>query len=207
MATIKIGDLLDLSSPLAASTSPGDVPPQSAGTVHHRPPNFSQKEAGHHCRERRRDKVAIKVEKEAAEDKCPNVVVRNGVVCTPYRAAAKREVLMDVEQGMRRGERGGRGDGGGDGGTAATSRIGGWTKRDEGSRVHGGRIQAAGNYCTIVYYTERGIALLVVAWKPEGHAWLCYWKVLLHATLHPALYAYNCVKFKCWLRLSSMCVD
>ena len=92
VATIKIGDLLDFSSPLAASMTPGNVQPQYTGTVHHRPTHFQPHHHNHH-REHGRltnqiQRRRIKVEKRETpeEERCPNVVVRNGVICTPYRS-------------------------------------------------------------------------------------------------------------------------
>lgn len=86
MATIKIGDLLDLSSPLAASTCQGTERPRSGATVHHRPEGYKPEEAGRRRRERKPSGhvARIKVEREE-EVQCPNVLVRNGVICTPYR--------------------------------------------------------------------------------------------------------------------------
>jgi hypothetical protein len=103
MATIKIGDLLDFSSPLVASTYQGAELPQLAATVHHRPPNYTPEDAGGRRRRRERKPSSvfkIKVEREE-EEKCPNVCVRNGVICTPYRAMKedeRREFTPTVHQ-------------------------------------------------------------------------------------------------------------
>ena len=137
MATIKIGDLLDLSSPLVASTSPAGELLQLGGTVHHHPADYSpssssaaaaattsplsrtfssssfnseaeqQQWRSDGCmpskaavQTRQRDQVFVvdghvKVEREevTAEGKCPNVVVRNGVICTAYRGQVKQESI------------------------------------------------------------------------------------------------------------------
>lgn len=126
MATIKIGDLLDLSSPLAASTSPSGELPRLAATVHHRPPNYTPENVAKR-RERKPPnptRCRIKVEKDE-EEKCPNILVRNGAICTPYRAIKRengridefaavyqgRREAMTIENGAREemsGERGGR---------------------------------------------------------------------------------------------------
>ena len=93
VATIKIGDLLDLSSPLATSISPTCELPRSGGTVHHRPADYTPQSSG----ERRERKAAnqmnaVRVKVERDEEKCPNVMVRNGGICTPYRPIrVKRE--------------------------------------------------------------------------------------------------------------------
>ena len=121
MATIKIGDLLDLSSPLAASTCQGIEQPRLAATVHHRPEGFKPEdtEAGRRRRERKPsgNVARIKVERED-EVKCPNVLVRNGVICTPYRTRRKEEDRGAVcgpskrrgEEVAREGEREGERD-------------------------------------------------------------------------------------------------
>ena len=89
VATLKIGDLLDLSSPLAASMPPGNALTQLAGTVHHRPSHYGPpSDARPHPEGKATNQMPrkrIKVERDPEEEKCPNVVVRNGVICTPYR--------------------------------------------------------------------------------------------------------------------------
>lgn len=116
MTTIKIGDLLDFSSPLAVSTCPSGELPQSTGTVHHRPLNYTPEESMRRRQRKPSNKSCIEVEEE--EEKCPNVLVRNGVICTPYRVV-KREISSQdeftcvVHQGRsesRRCENGGRRD-------------------------------------------------------------------------------------------------
>ncbi len=111
VATLKIGDLLDFSSPLAASMAPGNVPPQLTGTVHHRPSHYQPSETRQHRDGKSTNQISrrqIKVERETEEDKCPNVVVRNGVICTPYRAAkAEGSEVCDVKEGTMKGQEAG----------------------------------------------------------------------------------------------------
>lgn len=112
MAVVKIGDLLDLSSPLAASISPNGERPRSGGTVHHHPPNYTPQDTSGRRREGKPgNHIAMgytKV-KEEEDEKCPNVLVRNGVICTPYRTKnGRREecVTRRWNDGMDRGNEG-----------------------------------------------------------------------------------------------------
>lgn len=102
MSTIRIGDLLDLSSPRETSICRDGGQLRSTGTVHHRPEGYQQTEE--HRRQGNEwptNHVAaaavgtapsyVKIE-TGAHGKCPNVLVRNGVICTPYREMFKEEV-------------------------------------------------------------------------------------------------------------------
>lgn len=103
MGTIRIGDLLDLSSPRAPSTSPGGEPPRSTSTVHHRPEGYQQTEEHRQGNRWPTNHVAAVapsyVKMETAHGKCPNVLVRNGVMCTPFRGErTKKEVERREER-------------------------------------------------------------------------------------------------------------
>ena len=103
VAMIKIGDLLDFSSPLAASMPPGSVLPQLTGTVHHRPSHYEPSEARRHRERKSSNPIPsrrIKVE-DSEEERCPNVVVRNGVICMPYRSEGDESKRRGISDGSR----------------------------------------------------------------------------------------------------------
>lgn len=105
VADIKIKDLLDFSLPLGASISPSSERPQSTGTVHHRPVDYIPSNERHGVR-RTANVIAmghIKTENNPVEEKCPNVCVRNGEICTPYR-----HVKQEGQEEGGRGVIGGR---------------------------------------------------------------------------------------------------
>lgn len=108
MTTIKIGDLLDFSSHLAASTSPSNEPPRLKGTVHHRPPGYRANDSRNRKTIKATNQITrntIKVEKISEDEKCPNILVRNGVMCMPYRPHVKREGedrTFVISQGRRK---------------------------------------------------------------------------------------------------------
>lgn len=122
MAALKIGDLLDFSSLPGTSTSPSSELPRPKGTVHHHPSHYvphnkAQRRSTNHRAARsstqdvapdaQRRSTNQRAARSSTQDKrsttteedvrCPNVLVRNGVLCKPYRPP---------EQGDRRdGER------------------------------------------------------------------------------------------------------
>ena len=100
--TVRIGDLLDFSSPLVSSISPENEPLQPKGTVHHRPPHYTGP-TKNNTNKKEMKIQQVKVEKKAEIEKCPNVLFRNGVICTPYRTPMKKgERPSDLKSELER---------------------------------------------------------------------------------------------------------
>ena len=102
MNTMKVGDLLDLSSPREPSICPGGGRLQSTATVHHRPEGYQHTEEhrqGNRWPTNHIEAAAATVapssyvKMETGNGKCPNILVRNGVICTPYREEIKEEEI------------------------------------------------------------------------------------------------------------------
>lgn len=105
--TIMIRDLLDFSSLPGASISPGSVPPRSGGTVHHRPPHLAAEKTPEGVKaavripsklppraltQQRKSSIGQRRERDGGmKERCPNVVVINGVICTQHRSRGHRD--------------------------------------------------------------------------------------------------------------------
>ena len=110
-SSVKIKDLLDFSSLLGSSISPDNERPRSTATVHHRPPHYIPK--SHTDRSPstgQKREIHVKKEKDLNNNfiKCPNVVVRDGIICMPYRETVKKEdeVKMSTDRRCNRRDRG-----------------------------------------------------------------------------------------------------
>ena len=95
---IRIKDLLDFSLPPASSIAPGNVRPLSVGTVHHHPLNYipNNERTGPQQAEFNPPRSFINVKTEK-DEKCPNVCVRNGVICAPYQRVKTEGGMMERE--------------------------------------------------------------------------------------------------------------